>query len=1100
MIQNILTPNIIRASAGTGKTYRLSLEYIALLLKLKEEIKFQEILVITFTKKATAEIRQRIIEFLHELITDGNSAADLKASLLKNYEDLDFSPENIKYLSSVYQDIITNKSLLNISTLDSFINTIFKSLIAPYHNISGYAIDPLINDDILPEIYDSILSDKYFPLLENIFQNKLSRNISAYDKFIKAILDNRWLFEFYYNSQIPDLDHITLAETAYDQFTHMAQDFCQRFSLIINSHYQDKTWKKVFAINWYNALNEDDKLQTLSHADIGEHILSFLMNMDFLLHQYPLLGKTKNIWHGGSIFNKKTEVDLKNEMLELQENLLSAWRNLLFYQLVIPEHKEILELSNVIFQKYDQIKFRDKILTYNDLAAYTWKYLYDPEISIIDQNEVLNLFYEQLSYRIKFILIDEFQDTSILQWNIFAPLIKEITSGNSSSELGSFAVVGDEKQAIYSWRSGERELLLNMESLIKVKFRKNELKTSYRSSKAVIAFVNLLFTDDYFITKLKESNLKWDYTEVNIIKEEPGYTHLQIENLSSEPDDFEFRDKVKEFIQNIYLPAIENKTLSPADTAILTRTHKEMNTIAEVLRELKIDYIDESSLTIIAHRAVKPVMALLNWFNNLDFYSLIIFLRSDAILLDSELLKDILVLWQDCKTDNNAFCQNLYEKFSQLYPIKIISRLHDQITEPLKLIKNIYQEFNLTNIFDQETDYANITKFLDLIADFLATNLNYTHDLGGLLRYLNDSKDSETFIQAGIQKQDVLKIITIHKSKGLEFDTVILIHNCPKNRSHLSELSIYPKYNKDFSALDGCLFTYNYQSLIKKSPANALLQMQESRQNVEDINVWYVALTRAKRNLYALFTYNIKKGLEKYIDGFQPDNPDINKLMIGSIVNAFADESSSEQNSLIIKTGTPEKYDTSKEDTSEIFSASQDISKWFSPPPEDYFQLKENWQDKISPHDLKKLAHAKVLGNIAHYYLEQITFDSPAARQKALTLTLAFYGSLVTSQQINAVVEKTKAVMQKYSHLFDPSQWDQAYCEWTVFDKFHNEYRIDRLLVSHQRKEIQVVDYKTGEITDKDQISKYNKLISEIPFVKNQGYTLLDGIFLKIEL
>ncbi|MDP8221318.1 MAG: UvrD-helicase domain-containing protein [Candidatus Stygibacter frigidus] len=1100
MTQNILTPNIIRASAGTGKTYRLSLEYIALLLKLKDEIKFQEILVITFTKKATAEIRQRIIEFLHELTINGGQAEELRSNLLKIYPDLEFSPENLEYLHSVYEDIITNKSLLNISTLDSFINTIFKTLIAPYHNISAYAIDPLINDDILPEIYDTILSNKNFPLLENIFQNKLSRNITAYNDFIKAIMDNRWLFEFYYRSQIADLDHITMAAAAYDQLILIAHDFSQQFSQIINSFYPDKTWDKVFAKEWYNTFNEGDKLDSVSHSDIGVYILSFLQNMDFLIHKYPLLSKTGNIWNGSNLFRKKNETDLKTEMLEMQENLFFAWRNFLFYQLVIPEHKEILELSKIIFQKYDQIKFRDKILTYNDLAAYTWKYLYDPEISIIDHNEVLNLFYEQLSYHIKFILIDEFQDTSILQWNIFAPLIREITSGIGSSELGSFTVVGDEKQAIYSWRSGERELLLNMENLINAKFRKNNLETSYRSSKKVISFINRLFSNEYFKAKLTEANLEWEYIEIETVRNETGYTYLQIENLSADPDNYELRDKVKEFIQNIYLPALENNTLSPADTAILTRTHKEMNIIAEVLRELKIDYIDESSLTIIAHRAVKPVIALLNWFNNLDFYSLIVFLRSDAILLDSELLKDILILWQDCKADKTAFCQNLYKKFSHLSPINIISKLHDQIMEPLKLVKNIYKGFNLSNIFNQEIDFANITKFLDLIADFLAINLNYTHDIGGLLRYLNDNKDSEAFMQTGIQKQNVIKIITIHKSKGLEFDTVILIQNCPGNSSHKPELSIFPNYNDDFSSLKGCLFTYNYQALIKNSPVDPLLKMQQSRQNVEDINVWYVALTRAKRNLYALFTYKIKDGLDKFIDKFQPDSPDINKLIIGSIVSAFSAESKGNSDSLIIQTGKPKKYETIKEDKSVTFSASKNISNWFSSPPEDYFQSKENWQDKVSPADLKNLAHAKILGNIAHYYLEQITFDSPAARQKALNLTLAFYGSLLTSQQINAVIKKTNTIIQNYSHLFDPSKWDQAYCEWTVFDKFHNEYRIDRLLVSHQRKEIQVVDYKTGEITDKDQISKYNKLISEIPFVKNRGYIVLDGIFLKIEL
>jgi len=525
-----------------------------------------------------------------------------------------------------------------------------------------------------------------------------------------------------------------------------------------------------------------------------------------------------------------------------------------------------------------------------------------------------------------------------------------------------------------------------------------------------------------------------------------------------------------------------------------------MNTVAAVLREMKIDYIDETSLSIIHHRAIKPVLALLNWFYNLDFTSLLIFLRSDAILMDSEDLKNILEFWQDCQTDNTAFCQKLSEKFTDLKPIKIITALQKQNLAPLQLTKSIIKDFNLINIFNQESDQANLTKFLDIVASFIAANLDYSHDLGGLLRFLDDNQKAEAFTQTGIQQQDVLKIITIHKSKGLEFDTVILIQNCPSNTAHFSELSIFPNYTPDFTALAGAVFTYNFSSMLKDSPAQPLLDMQNKRLCLEAINVWYVALTRAKRNIYALITYSIKDGLQKYVASFKNDKPNVNKLLVGSLESAFTDESTQQDNSLVITMGELVPAPEEKKITSATLTNLKDISNWFSAPPAEYFIAKDSWQDNISSENRHQLASAQIKGNIAHYYLEQIRFDSPDARSIAAQRTHAFYGSLMQADALQNVIQKTNQTIDENASLFDLNFWEQVFCEWTVFDDHKNAFRIDRLLVSHKRKEIQVVDYKTGKITDSDQLNKYLKLIGKIPFIKQNNYTLLPGIFLKIIL
>ena len=151
----MVKPLVIRASAGTGKTYRLSLEFINLLLKYR--ISFEEILVITFTKKATAEIRERIFLQLKEIVEGTAEGIELKKNIQQTINpDIIFNKEEMSFLRTVYQQMITNKSSVKISTIDSFVNTVFSGIIAPFHNITEFSIDNKINTEILPEIYDNM--------------------------------------------------------------------------------------------------------------------------------------------------------------------------------------------------------------------------------------------------------------------------------------------------------------------------------------------------------------------------------------------------------------------------------------------------------------------------------------------------------------------------------------------------------------------------------------------------------------------------------------------------------------------------------------------------------------------------------------------------------------------------------------------------------------------------------------------------------------------------------------------------------------------------------------------------------------------------------
>ena len=151
---------VIRASAGTGKTYRLSLEYIGLLLQFhRHGLHFSEILVITFTKKATAEIRERIFSQLRDIVEQNESGLLLTQNLTEFF-GVSINENERRLLRDIYMDMLTNKQHVQISTIDSFTHTIFKTIIAPYLGITDFDIKTQIDDHILDELYRSILEDE----------------------------------------------------------------------------------------------------------------------------------------------------------------------------------------------------------------------------------------------------------------------------------------------------------------------------------------------------------------------------------------------------------------------------------------------------------------------------------------------------------------------------------------------------------------------------------------------------------------------------------------------------------------------------------------------------------------------------------------------------------------------------------------------------------------------------------------------------------------------------------------------------------------------------------------------------------------------------
>ncbi len=1086
------TRKIIKASAGTGKTYRLSLEFIILLLKYRESINFEEILVITFTRKATAEIRERIFNQLSAIVNNTDKGKELIVNIKDIDKNISIGEKELQYLQSVYQQMLTGKDKLNVCTIDSFTNTIFRGLIAPYYNITDYEIDADINENYLPELFDSILTKEYLPLFEGIFHETKHRNLKQYENFIKDILRFRWIFHFFRSTLQFDKDKLIEAQDQfYNNYCNVIHSVLIEFQSFLTNTNPSIEWQKYLKRSYFDLVGNIEDLQIDNFANYFSNIFTLENSIE---KNYSIFLKEFCFWNKNKILGRRDNPELSEKLLTKLEEASELLSRYLFFKKIIPEQEMIFSLTNILLKKYDEIKFRDKIFTYDDISYYTYRYLYDPELSIIDNRNVLNLFYEQLSYRIRFILIDEFQDTSVLQWNILSPMIMEALSGDGQKPYGGIIIVGDEKQSIYSWRGGERDLLLKVSDFIELNKKPESLKISYRSKRKLIDFTNSLFNSKYLHEKLKTQDITWNYIPVNCLeKNDSGYVEIHLrnrgKNKDSQPDNISRRQVYEEIVRDIISPLIYKMKIDPATTAILARKNAELNEFAIILDEYGIDYILESSGSLFSHRAVKSILFLLKFYVYNDIYELMKFLRSDVVLIHPSQLKEILWEYKDSDCLNNFFQKN--QNYAVMEKIaSILDKIHE--LSLIEFIKNIIEEFQFIEIFTTDIDIKNIHGFLEVIVEFQKSNNEYTSDLAGFIQYCRAVENNEEYTQLGLSDTDVIKLMTIHKSKGLEFETVFCIFDITGKHGNFTQgLNTYVRFNTFYNDIEDFAVTFNFNKILQRGIKKALYDEHYKKEAIEELNNFYVALTRARSNLF-IFTH-IKS--TKSIDNFIIDSEKKEKISIQNLIFNTTYKLMHEQFIEISKShfkvqiGKFKTDITSKKAIEENLSDINNISKYFSILSKNMLSTFEI--DKTIDYKKIYMENKNILkGNIVHEYLSYIKKDSPNSRNLARNKTFMKFGTLLTKPEMNLIFEKINIFLDKNHYYFKSNTWNKIYNEYTIFDKNGVEFRIDRLMIDNSNKQLLIVDYKTGEHFDEKQLENYKRIIMELPIVIRENYNI----------
>lgn len=1074
---------IITASAGTGKTYRLSLEYIAIVLNYSKYPDFQldSILGITFTKKATAEIRERILEHFDKLI----KAKD--EDLLKNLRELvpgdeaKLTDEELRILEAAKSRIVKDNRMLQIMTIDGFTNSIFRNIVRPLRSFGQSELDENVVDKRMPYLFEHLMTDEFRGKVDIILTSKINRSLDSYKKLFEFLIDKRWMYyvitERLQREEAESVDEQSFIEVITEFFEALEE---QRLK-----NKKDYEFSEILSSKFARLF-----------LDVPQSKDEAIKEVEKLLQSPYPAKRLYKVLLGGNLYDGRKYQ--KNEKLQsFGSKMQKALGTKLYYELLLPEQEQILEVWGLVLKEYEKLVYRYKDMSYSDITWFTFETLFGmapPRFDFSDYSAA-NEFYQFLSHRTRFMLIDEFQDTSILQFYILKPIMEEICAGQGSKDYGGVVVVGDEKQSIFGWRDGERQLLLKLRQSIGSLRDADEveLTDSYRSSHLVMEFINEVFGHKGLHRKLAEIKLNWGYPEVKSakgqMKGEVVVKHLSTKNLSEEDGlQSAFDYLIKEMVRR-YKPQDPKESV-----AIICRTNKQLQKLQLLMEGQGDTVVYQPAENILQHNLVGAIHNWLKFVAYGDWIDCLKFLRSDFLLLKSDALKAII--------DSISAYEKEYEN-SGVKPAR--SPLPEEFDYLLKLAekqrsespyKVIYEILGLMKKVKGERDQKNLQHFLSLAKNWETSEAKRGQRLSDFLDYLNENLKNENFSQVEVQGEGGIQLLTIHKAKGLQFDRVFVYY----------DLSYSSKSDKQFSAIEfkddtyeyikDYVLTYHHKDLLPNSPVKPLYQAELDKGILEELNSLYVAFTRAKSHLYILFSYGANKSFDDYYQGRAKKEDEEKKLNLPLYIAKACRDYFYEKKQIYdgdpyrITSEEPELKDDDKKKKDEDEEKKKEsviITELPAPKP---FELsfeevkKVQGVDKVNHRTVYFEQRNALYGDVAHYYLRYIKKGGEREHQEAFRQTIAKYGDFIKIDKLRDFLAALKEEIEGEELaelIFDPA-YDKVYNEFPIGDK-----RIDRLMVDTKGKKAFLIDYKTGKVNEPEQLHIYKKMLKELPAFA--GYT-----------
>ncbi|WP_096029158.1 RecB-like helicase [Campylobacter lanienae] len=888
----------LEASAGSGKTFALSVRYIALLLKGNHP---RKILALTFTNKAANEMKHRITDTFCNL---DSSEYDGERNAI--CELLDKSKEEVLALRDKFMaDFLASE--LKISTFDSFFATILRQfslhlgLMPDFNSLNDNSID-----------------------VKNEFKRLLNSN-SMMSKVAKYL--------YYTNSKENALFEklALLSQTKFDKF--------------------DAPWpNSENAMDRYNELCD----VALKLSSDGNYVKNFNKNLS--LNEIVEKAVVKDI--DKKYFNKVRD---NAEFNAARDEFISALKE---YYLALEKY-EISQISYFVdlYKKaIANVNRRENSLSFADITNWV------NELLTNKNNQNIDMLYFRLDAKIRHILIDEFQDTDIKQYEILKPLIAESLSGEGQSGVGSFFYVGDIKQSIYRFRGGQSGLF----NKLTIKFpqiKTQSLDKNYRSDKEIVKYVNEIFQKKYphYIDQIPNSK---DNGYVGVVKFD--------------------REKYLEAIYDS-IKKLEDNRIEHKDMAILCWKNSDIYNIKDYLEAKGLEVSTQTTNNLIKSANVAAVVAFLK-------YSIF----GDEIYLNTQ--------YEITKTKKAKL--ELKSDASVAQTLKFIAKYLE--LEPC--------DVDLLKLYEISSRYSDIYDF--------AFNID------------NDQTTSAKNSQKGIT------IMTVHKSKGLQFEHVIVLDYIGKENSQKDKFLM--EYNLKTDSWDIRLANKVFEYLGDEDYTQ-LQDRQKELDRKEVINKIYVALTRAKHSLIIL----------------AKDNPN------GNNISYFTEYESN---------GQKVEYLNLDECKSGIIKPNSDKKQESKPQIADLKPF-----EKIAPQEILTSDKPKeslnldsiYFGKALHYYLESIDFADFNSLKIAQNCLYNKFGAFIDQDGLKDIKDRVDRLLNNPQFL-EIIKDKRLYQEQDI--GFNGVLkRIDLLCVNSD--EIEIIDYKSSlknSDEHKEQVREYLDILSQI--------------------
>lgn len=1054
---------VYKASAGSGKTFNLVLEYVSLLIK--DTKSYGNILAVTFTNKATAEMKLRILKELYG-IKIGENTGFFEALCNRNSS---MNPQTIQLRASeALENILHDYSNFNIQTIDSFLQKVMRNLAKELGIGSNYNL--IIDDsDIIKETIERVISstdkdkalyDWYMDMIDSRVEEGKRVNVEKELIDFSRNLDKEVFKRF--ESEIKTLDKEVL-----NQFKQKGNGKLIEIKKSLIA-YGDR-FAKIFEENGLIVDNFAGKSRGIANALLGIRKENFDFR-DKTYYQKAIDGIDG--WFSDSV-NRSSKADLVNNTLipllnEYFEYFDTCNQELRTWQAVLPFIDNIGLLKNIANHRDDILKEENKFLLSN-----TSKLLSD--IIRLDNNSDISFIYEKIGSKIKYIMIDEFQDTSLLNWKTLSPLVLESLDRGQRN-----VIVGDVKQSIYRWRNGDWRILNNIDKGITYEESSSNpripnietLKTNYRTDKNIVEFNNNLFTKG--VNLLCENIDELDPERINQIKgvfsdafqetkpNSPQSGNIRVELLVGKSGSFEER------ISNTLKQEIDyhlEKGYSPKDIAILLRTNNQVSIVADYLSGQNYSIVSDMAFSYMYSQSIRLIIDALKYVNNKE-NTVSLFNLKRYIYKDDKALQDV----------------NLSLKIPQ--ELEWITK-KEILRKPLfDLTVHIIKQLQLDK---DEKELSFITSFLDQLQEYTKNN---SSNLTAFLNYWEEDLQTKKIIIN--DDYEGIRLLSIHKSKGLEFPVVIIPY---ANWKFSSETELWLNENK----LDSTIPTL----LSKKSSLNNSFYHQEYldeqlQQYVDNLNLLYVALTRPKHSLSIIGQLNQNKdGIDlKHIDN-------ISKFLYIALNKQLKEETNQEgemQYNYFIETQeqtetTTKQLNTSTPQQTNIFKITPNtipIQSSFLDSQIKYSQTKQA-KEFISAlkDDEKETTSPRQKGIILHNLLSKINTKQDI--EKTIE-TSAQKGEIVQNEK-----DYYKSIVEQMLSTEQASVWFSL--EYKILNEIDiivkeeaqiTTKRPDRLMITKDN-DIILVDYKFAK-TKKNinqyssQIKTYEQLIKQIGFNKIQSY------------